>query len=75
MNYKPLITELLDKFIKQYPEYTVAEILYSIYKYGPSDKVINGRADLKKLTDKEIYTALDKAISMEMQEEPIETEQ
>jgi hypothetical protein len=69
MNYKPLTIEKLKEFIEKYPEYSLGEVLYAIL----GSKVMKGKPDeasigwLLDLNDKDIYTAIDKAILREQE--------
>lgn len=73
MNYKPLIREKLNDFIKEHPEYTFGQIMYSVAT-AITNKSINIRSDFLTISDEDFYTGIDKALRKEEKEENGEQE-
>ncbi len=67
MNYKNNGLRELQELSKQYPDYTLGEVLYASLKLTGAKKI----QDLLEKTDEEIFTAINKAIEVE-HDTPIE---
>ncbi len=63
-NYKNSAIREFSEFTKQFPEYSLGEILYSSIRMLDIDKL----SDLLSRTDEEIFTAINKAIEVEQDE-------
>lgn len=68
MNYKPLIIDKLKEYTSELPEYCMGDILYSIVKEVSAKKTID-KINLRKLTDKMFYEALDRSLNQEKEDE------
>jgi len=68
LNFKPLIKEKLEEFIKAHPDYTVGEIIYSVVAALKS-KFIKTRSDFLEMSDEDFYTGIDNALRNEENEE------
>lgn len=67
MNYRNEGIREIQGFAKQYPDYTLGEVLYASLRLTGAKKI----QDLLEKTDEEIFTAINKAIEVE-QDTPIE---
>lgn len=65
INYKPLILDKISEFIEKLPEYSVGDVLFSTFTQLHKSGVEFSKSTLLDLTDKQIYSALDKAIKDE----------
>lgn len=66
INYKPLFFDKLSEYTEKLPEYSLGEIFYSIItQLNRSNIDINAKGDLLEITDKQLYSAIDKAIKDE----------
>lgn len=65
MSYKNNTLRELQEFTKEFPTYTLSEILYSAIRLiGVKDI-----KDLMKVSDEQLYTAINSAIDLEKEEE------
>ena len=60
MNYRPLTIGKLNTFIKEFPEYTIGEILHSL-----NTQVNKKNGKLLSITDRDLYTIIDRTINFE----------
>lgn len=58
MNYKNNALRDLQNFAKEFPEYSLGELLYSILRLTGAKKV----SDLVILSDEDIFSAIEKTI-------------
>jgi hypothetical protein len=59
MNYKSIALAELNSFAKEYPEYTLAEVLYSFLRTKSSGcESIN---DIQKMSDETLYNVIENA--------------
>jgi len=65
INYKPLILDKLTEFIERLPEYSFGDVFFSTFTQLKKTGVDFSKSSLLELTDKQIYSALDKAIKDE----------
>jgi hypothetical protein len=72
INKKPLIFEKFREFSKQYPEYSVGEMLHSVITNASTAIKLDSKGDLLDITDEQIYSGIDGAINNETKENPIE---
>ena len=63
MNYRAIAETTLQEYIEEYPHYTLGEILYSFLR-EPVSGAQNIR-DIKKLTEEDLYTFIEKAKNQE----------
>lgn len=77
INYKPLFIEKVEEFLEKCPEYTLGEFLYCMLtQLSKSGTPIDKRRDALKVTDKDLYASICKAIKEESGgDEPIESVQ
>lgn len=61
MDYRHITISVLTEFAEEHPEMTMGEVLYSIFREGNLGKEIESISDFRKLDDREIYTATEKA--------------
>jgi hypothetical protein len=66
MNYKPLINIKLQEFQKEFPNYTLGEIMYGAISTIRSNKDFK-KADLLEISDEEMYKALSKSFAIEQE--------
>jgi len=60
MNYRPLTISKLNEFIKEFPEYTIGEILHSL-----NTQVNKKESTLLSISDRDLYTIIDRTITFE----------
>lgn len=66
INYKPLFVDKLSEYSEKLPDYTIGEILYSVFTQLSKCGVdINSKSCILDVTDQQIYSAIDKAITDE----------
>ena len=65
INYKPLILDKLTEFIEKLPEYSVGDVFFSVFTQLKRNGIEFSKSSLLEITDKQIYSALDKAIKDE----------
>lgn len=66
MNYKPLFIDKVSEYTEKLPDYTIGEILYSVFTQLSKEGLdVNSKRFLLDLTDKQVYSAIDKAIKEE----------
>lgn len=66
INYKPLFTDKLLEFSEKFPDYTLGEILHSMFtQLSKSGISTDNRGNLLKVTDQQLYSSLGKAIKEE----------
>jgi hypothetical protein len=66
MNYKPLFIDKVSEYTEKLPDYTIGEILYSVFTQLSKEGLdVNSKRFLLNLTDKQVYSAIDKAIKEE----------
>ena len=66
INYKPLFLDKLVEYTEKLPEYSLGEIFHSIFtQLSKSNIDINKKGDLLKITDNQLYSAIDKSIKDE----------
>lgn len=58
MNYKNNALRDLQSFAKEFPEYSLGELLYSVLRLTGAKKV----SDLVTLSDEDIFSAIEKTI-------------
>lgn len=75
LNYKPLIKEKIEEFIKKYPNYTFGEIMYSVAAALRKETVIQSKAVFLEISDADFYTGIDRALKLEEKEEPLKLEE
>lgn len=61
MHYKNEALRQLTQLLKDNPDYSFGEVLYSMLRLTSSEKI----SDLKNLSDEDIYTAIEKASDLE----------
>lgn len=61
MNYKKNSLREIDKFIQEFPDYTLGEVLYTVLRLTKVEKL----SDIKKLSDEEIFSAVEQANEVE----------
>jgi hypothetical protein len=64
MNYKALVNRKFTEFQESFPEYTIAQILYStiaMFRKGKEFK----KSDFLEMTDKDVYEGMSKAYAHE----------
>ena len=64
MNFKNNALRELQNFSKDFPDYSLGEILYSALRLTGAKKI----SDLLTLSDEEIFSAVEKAKSQEREE-------
>lgn len=63
MNYKNNAHRELKNMIETLPDYTLGEVLYSVLRITKAKTV----ADVKTLTDEEVFTAIEKSLELELE--------
>ena len=58
MNYKNNALRDLQNFAKEFPEYSLGELLYSVLRLTGAKKI----SDLVTLSDEDIFSAIEKTI-------------
>ena len=64
INYKIFIREQLNEFHKVFPEYTVAQVLFSSLKQMDGYSSFK-KEDLLSLSDEDLYTAMENSLRKE----------
>lgn len=65
MNYNTLIIDTLKRYFKEFPEYSIGDILYScLTQINKGDASIR-KIDLRNISTEEFYSLLNKSISNE----------
>lgn len=66
VDYKPLFLSELQRYIEKFPEYTLGQILYSIFaQANRSGNNIDKKSSLLEVTDKDMYSSINKSIKEE----------
>lgn len=66
IDYKPLFTDKLTEFSEKFPEYSLGEILHSMFtQLSRSGVDTDKKGCLLKVTDQQLYSSLGKAIKEE----------
>jgi hypothetical protein len=66
MNYKPLFIDKLSEYTDRLPNYTIGEVLFSIFtQLNKAGVDTSTRQAILNITDQQIYSAIDKAIKEE----------
>lgn len=66
MNYKPLFIDKLSEYTDRLPDYTIGEVLFSIFtQLNKAGVDTSTRQAILNITDQQIYSAIDKAIKEE----------
>lgn len=66
MNYNTLTMQKLMEFASEQPDYTLGELMYSVLSSFKTTDF--KKADLLRITDKDMYTYVEKAIKKEEKE-------
>ena len=60
LNHKPLVLAKIKELVNDFPDYTLGEIFYSIFRNVDKEKGNNLKVkDILHKTDREIFTAVD----------------
>ena len=66
MDYRVIVMDKLNEYADKFPEYSVGELLYSIFTHSVR-KVDIKTSDFLKLKDQDFYTMIEVAIEKEKQ--------
>lgn len=66
IDYKPLFIDKLIEFTEGFPEYTIGEVIHSVFtQLSRSGVDVDNKGDLLGVTDQELYSGIGKAIKEE----------
>lgn len=66
IDYKPLFIDKLVEFSENFPEYSIGEIIHSVFtQLSKSGVDVEGKGNLLNITDQELYSGIGKAIKEE----------
>jgi hypothetical protein len=64
MNYRNIITDKLDEFKKDLPDYSFTQCIFAAIRHLDCFKTFD-KSDLLSITDEDMYTALEAALKVE----------